>query len=84
MPANLESSAVDTGLEKVIFIPIPRKGNATKYSNYCTIAVISHTSKIKLKILQTKLPQYMNREIPDVQAGYRKGRSIRDQIATIC
>ena len=84
MPANLESSAVDTGLEKVIFIPIPRKGNATKYSNYCTIALISHTSKIKLKILQTKLPQYMNREIPDVQAGYRKGRSIRDQIATIC
>ena len=84
MPANLESSAVDTGLEKVIFIPIPRKGIATKYSNYRTIALISHTSKIKLKILQTKLPQYMNREIPDVQAGYRKGRSIRDPIATIC
>ena len=81
MPANLENSAVATGLEKVIFIPIPKKGNAKECSNYCTIALISHASKVMLKILQTRLQQYVNRELPDVQAGFRKGRGTRDQIA---
>ena len=60
MPANLENTAVATGLEKVIFIPIPKKGNAKEYSNYHTIALISHTSKAMLKILQDKLQQYVN------------------------
>ena len=84
MPANLENSAVATGLEKVTFIPIPKKGNAKECSNYCTIALISHASKVMLKILQARLQQYMNRELPEVQAGFRKGRGTRDQIATIC
>ena len=84
MPANLENSAVATGLKKVLFIPIPKKGNAKEYSNYCTIALISHASKVMLKILQARLQQYMNHELPDVQAGFRKGRGIRDQIANIC
>ena len=83
MPANLENSAVATGLEKVRFIPIPKKGNAKECSNYCTIALISHASKVILKILQARLQQYMNRELPDVQAGFRKGRRTRDQIANI-
>ena len=83
MPANLESSAVATGLEKVSFIPIPKKGNAKECSKYCTIALISHTSKVMLKILQARLQQYMNHELPDVQAGFRKGRGTRDQIANI-
>src|SRR5574339_3343 len=83
MPANLENSAVATGLEKVSFIPIPKKGNAKKCSNYCTIALISHASKVMLKILQARLQQYVNRELPDVQAGFRKGRGTRDQIANI-
>ena len=71
------------GLEKVIFIPIPKKGNAKECSNYWTIALISHASKVMLKILQARLQQYMNGEIPVVQAGFRKGRGIRDQIANI-
>ena len=83
MSANLENSAVATGLEKV-FIPIPKKGNANKCSNYHTIALISHTSKIMLKILQARLQQYVNCELPDVQAGFRKGRGTRDQISDIC
>ena len=83
MPANLENSAVATGLEKSVFIPIPKKGNAKECSNYCTIALISHTSKVMIKILQGRLQQYMNRELPDVQAGFRKGRGTRDQIANI-
>ena len=74
MPANLENSAVATGLEKVSLIPIPKKGNAKECSNYCTIVLISHTSRVMLKILQDRLEQYMNRELPDVQAGFRKGR----------
>ena len=82
MPANLENSAVATGLEKV-FIPIPKKGNAKECSNYHTIALISHASRVMLKILQARLPQYMNQELPDVQAGFRKGRGARDQIANI-
>ena len=84
MPANLENSVVATGLEKVSFHSILKKGNAKECSNYCTIALISHTSKVMLKILQARLQQYMNREIPDVQAGFRKGRGARDQIANIC
>ena len=83
MQANLENSAVATGLEKSVFIPIPKKGNAKECSNHLTIALISHTSKVRLKILQARLQQYMNHELPDVQAGFRKGRGIRDQIANI-
>ena len=70
-------------LEKVSFIPIPKKGNAKECSNYHTVALISHTSKVMLKILQARLQQYMNHELPDVQAGFRKGRGTRDQIANI-
>ena len=81
MPANFENSAVATGLEKVSFIPIPKTGNAKECSNYHTIALISHASKVMLKILQARLQQYGNRELPDVQAGFRKGRGTRDQIA---
>ena len=81
MPAHLENSAVATGLEKVSFIPIPKKGNAKECSNYCTIALISHASKVMLKILQARLQQYMNRELPNVQAAFRKSRGTRDQIA---
>ena len=83
MPANLENSAVATGLEKVSFIPIPKKGNAKECSNYRTIALILHTSKVMLNILQARLQQYVNHELPDVQAGFSKGRGTRDQIANI-
>ena len=82
MPANLEKAAVATGLEKSIFIPIPKKGNAKECFYYCTMAHISHTSKVMLKILQATLQQYVNHELPVVQAGFRKGRRIRNQIAT--
>ena len=78
MPANLENSAVATGLEKVSFHSNPKES-----SNYCTIALISHSSKVILKILQTRLQQYLNHELPDVQAGFRKGKEARDQIANI-
>ena len=67
-----------------VFIPIPKKGNAKECSNYHTIALISHGSKVVLKILQARLQQYMNHELPNVQAGFRKGRGTRDQIANIC
>jgi len=70
--------------KKSVFIPIPKKGNAKERSNYRTIALISHTSKVMLKILQARFQQYMNHELPDVQAGFRKGRGTRDQIANIC
>ena len=83
MPANLENSAVATGMEKVSFIPIPKKGNAQEWSNYHTTALISHASKVMVKILQARLQQYVNRELPDVQVGIRKGRGTRDQIANI-
>ena len=83
MPANLENSAVAIGLEKVSFHPIPKKGNAKECSDYGTIALISHASKIMLKILQARLQQCVNCELPDVQAGFRKGRGTRDQIANI-
>ena len=66
-----------------VFIPIPKKGNGKECSNYRTIALISHASKVMLRILQARLQQYMNRELPDVQAGFRKGRGTRDQIANI-
>ena len=83
MPANMENSAVATGLEKSVFIPIPKKGNVKECSNYHTVALISHASKVMLKILQARLQQYVNCELPDVQAGFRKGRGTRDQIANI-
>ena len=84
MPANLEISAVATGLEKLVFIPIPKKGNAKECSSYCTIALISHASKVMLKILQARLQQYVNCELLDVKAGFRKGRGSRDKIGNIC
>ena len=70
--------------KKSVFFPIPKNGNAKESSNYLTIALISHANKVMLKILQARLQQYVNREIPDVQAGFRKGRGTRDQIANIC
>ena len=83
MSANLENSAVATGQKKSVFIPNPKKGNSKKCSNYSTIALISHTRKVILKILQARLQQYMNQELLDAQAGFRKGRGTRDQIANI-
>ena len=80
MPANLENLAVATGLERSVFIPVPKKSNAKECSNYRTIALISHTSQVSL---QAWLKQYMNHELPDVQAGFRKGIGTRDQIAKI-
>ena len=67
-----------------IFIPIPKKGNAKECSNYCTVALISHTSKVMLKFFQARLQQYMNHELPDVQVSFRKGKGTRGQIANIC
>ena len=69
--------------ERSVFIPVPKKGNAKECSNYCTMALISHASKVMLKILQARLHQYVNCEFPDVQTGFRKGRGTRDQIANI-
>ena len=74
MPENLENSAVATGQKRSVFIPIPKKGNAKEGSNYCTIELISHASKVMLKIPQARLQKYVNHEIPNVQAGFRKGR----------
>ena len=70
--------------KKSVSIPIPKKGNAKECSNYCTIALISHASKVMLKVLQARLQQFMNHELPDVQAGFRKGKGTRNQIANIC
>ena len=81
MPANLENLAVATGLEKVNFHSISKKGNPKECSNYHTIALISHASKVMLKILQARFQQHMNHELPDAQAGFRKGRGTRVQIA---
>ena len=78
MPANLENSTMATGLEKVSF-----HSSAKECSNYCTIALISHGSKVSLKILQARLQQYVNRELPDVPAEFTEGRGVRDQIANI-
>ena len=83
MPANLENSAVATGLEKVSFHSNPKERHAKAWSDYHTIALISHASKVMLKILQAGLQQYVNCELPDVQAGFRKGRGTKDQIANI-
>ena len=83
MPANLENSAVATWLEMVSFHPIPKKGNDKECSNYHTTPLISHASKVMLKFLQSRLQQHVNQELPDVQAGFRKGRGARDQIANI-
>ena len=84
MPTTLENSALATGLKKrSVFILIPKKVNTKECSNYHTIALISHSSKVMLKILQARLQQYVNRECPDVQAGFRKGRGTRYQIANI-
>ena len=90
MQANLKNSANwktqqwPLSWKTSVFTPIPKKGNAKECSNYCTIRLISHASKVMFKILQARVQQYINRELPDVQAGYRKGRQTRDQIASIC
>ena len=81
MPANLENLAVATGLEKVTFYSNPKERQWQKCSNYCTIALISHASKV---VLQARLQQYVNRKLPDVQGGFRKGRRTRGQTANIC
>ena len=84
MPASLENSAVATGLEKVCFHSNPKERQCQRMLRLCTIALISHASKVMLKILQARLQQYVNCELPDVQAGFRKGRGTRDQTANIC
>ena len=83
MSVNLENSAVATGLEKSVFIPIPKKGNVKGCSNYCTIALILHGSKVMLKVLQARLQLYVNHEVLEVQSGFRKSKGTRDQIASI-
>ena len=83
MPTNLENSAVATGLEKSAFIPMSKKSNVKECANYRTIALISHASKVMLKILQARLQHYLNHELLDVQAQFRKGRGTRDQNANI-
>jgi len=83
MPANLENKQWPQDWKKSVFIPIPKKGNAKEYSDYSTIAFISHTSKVVLKILHARLQQYVNCEFPHVQAEFRKARGIRDQFANI-
>ena len=83
MPANLEYSAVAIGLEKISFHSNPKEKQCQECSNHHTIALISHASKVMLKILQARLQQYVNQELPDVQAGFRKGRGTRDQIDNI-
>ena len=84
MPGNWKTQQCPQGWTTSVFIPIPKKGNAKECSNYLTIALISHFSKVMLKILQARLQQYVNHELPDVQAGFRKGRRTRDQIANNC
>ena len=83
MPANLENSAVATGLEKSVFIPTPRKGNAKECSNYHAIGLIPYASKVMLKLFQARLQQYVNQEVLEVQSGFRKSKGITDQIANI-
>ena len=83
MPANLENSTVPQYWKRSVFIPIPKKGNAKECSNYHTITPISHASKVILKILQGRIQQYMNQELPDIQVGFRKGRRSRDQVVNI-
>ena len=83
MPANLENSSVAIGLEKVSFHSNPKERQCQECSNYHTIALISHASKVMVKILQARFQQYVNQELPDLQAGFRKGRGVRDQVANI-
>ena len=84
MPANLEKTHQwPQDRKRSVSIPIPKKGNVKKCSSYCTVALISHTSKVMLKILHARLQQYVNRELPDVQTGFRKDRGMRDQIANV-
>ena len=83
MPANWKTQQWPQDWKRSVFIPIPKKGNAKECSNYHTIALISHASKVMLKLLQARFQQYMNHELPDVQDGFRKGRGTRDQIANI-
>ena len=83
MTANLETRQWPQNWKRSVFIPIPKKGNTEECSDYRTIALISHAHKVMLKILQDRLQQYLNRELPDVQAGFKKGRESRDQIANI-
>ena len=83
MPVNWKTQQWPQDWKRSVFIPIPKKSNAKECSNHRTIALISHASKVMLKILQTRLQQHMNHELPDVQAGFRKGRGTRDQIANI-
>ena len=83
MPANLENSAVATGLEKVSFHSNPKERQCQRMLYYCTTALISHSSKVMLKILQARLQQYVIPELQDVQAGFRKGRGTRDQVVNI-
>ena len=83
MPANWKTQQWPQNWKRSVFIPIPKKGNAKECSDYHTIALISRASKIRLKILQARFQQYVNRELPDVQAGFKKGRGFRDQIANI-
>ena len=84
MPAFWKTQQWPQDWKRSVFIPIPKKGNAKECSNYCTTEIISHVSKVTLKILQARLQQYVIDEIPDIQAGFRKGRRTRDQIANIC
>ena len=83
MPENLENSAVVMGWKRSVFIPIPKKSNAKECSSYHTIALISHASKVILKILQARLQQYVNHELPDVQAGFRKGKEPEIKVPTV-
>ena len=83
MPANWKTQKWPQDWKRSVFITIPKKGNAKECSNYCTIVLISHASKVMVKILQTMFQQYVNHELPDVQAGFRKERGTRDQIANI-
>ena len=82
MPANWKTQQWPQDWKRSVFIPIPKKGNPKECSNYCTTALISHASKVTLKILQTRLQQYMNCEVPDAQAAFNKGRGARDKIAS--
>ena len=83
MPANLENSALAKDWKRSVFTPILKKANAKEGSNYCTITLISHARKVVLKIPEARLQQYMNRELADVQAGFRKDRGLRDQVANV-
>ena len=84
MPSHLKTQHWPQDWKRSVFIPVPKKGNAKECLSYRNIVLISHMSKVILKILQARLQQYMNHEIPDVQAGFRKGRGTRDKIANIC